>query len=70
MPKSFRYAAQNKGIIKTFRTNREAGAFAEDQRSIALYSTTDGVNFTFVKAIDLKTAAKPLAAKETVAKAA
>jgi hypothetical protein len=70
MQERFYYAARNKGVIKAFTTEGKAYAFAEDHRSIALYSTTDGKSLTFVRAIEPKTSAEVLAAMETVAKAA
>jgi hypothetical protein len=70
MSEKLYYVARNKGAMKSFDTESEAYSFAEDHSSIALYSTTDGKNLTFVKVVGLKTSTEVLATIMSGGKAA
>jgi hypothetical protein len=54
----YEYAAKKDGVMRLFQTEQEAYDYADDDSSIAQYTTDDGTNFDFVKVVGIKTSAE------------
>ena len=61
MSKETAYAARKAGTMKLFPTEKEAYEYADNHSSIAKYESDNGVHFTFVEVVGLKTDADTIA---------
>jgi hypothetical protein len=60
--KRFEYAAKQGSRMKLFKTEDEAVKFADNDSTIALYSTMNGEDYGFEKVVGIKTSANTIEA--------
>ena len=52
---TFKFAGRKDGVIKLFDTEREASEYADNDSTIAKYTTENGTNFDLVEIVGIKT---------------
>lgn len=56
-----KFAARKNGVMKLFKTEEEASAYADAHTTIARYSTNNGTDFDFEEVVGAKTDAETIA---------